>query len=65
MFNHSTDETVFDIIEMFFFNTRLIEVARTTQHLPPAFIWKILKFIQYIAAISKGNACNLFYFDFY
>lgn len=55
MLNHPTDETVFDIIEMFFLNTSLIGVARTTQHLPLAFIWKILKFIQYFAGISRKS----------
>lgn len=30
MLNHTTDETVLDIIEKFFLNTSLIGVARTT-----------------------------------
>lgn len=56
MFSHTTDETVFDIIEMLFFlNTSLTGVAQTAQHLPLAFMWKILIFIQYFADIFKGN----------
>lgn len=61
MLNHTTDETVFDIIGMFFLNRSLIGVARTTQHLPQAFIWKILKFVQYIAGISRKYLIGVFF----
>lgn len=65
MLNHTTDETVFDIIGMFFLNRSLIGVARSTQHLPLAFIWKILKFVQYIAGISRKSLIVLFFISFY
>lgn len=49
---------MFDMIEMVFVNTSLIEVARTAHpptRLPLAFMWKTLQSVQRIAGISKEN----------